>query len=220
MGYNIAIDGPASAGKSTIAKQVAKKLGYIYVDTGAMYRAMALHFINHNIKEEDYPSIVNACKDAKITIVYENNLQQVYLNNTNVTEALRQENVGIMASKCSSIPEVRNHLLELQRELARSNNVVMDGRDIGTTILPNANLKIFLTASIEARAGRRYKELLEKGVDCKLEAIKHDIEERDLRDKTRAIAPLKKAPDAILIDSSDKNIEEVAAVILGACVWK
>ena len=220
MGYNIAIDGPAGAGKSTIARQVAKELGYIYVDTGAMYRAMAVHFIKMGLRSDDKQQIVEACSNANITITYENDVQQVYLNNENITLELRSEIVGKMASISSAIPEVRAHLLELQIELAKTKNVVMDGRDIGTYVLPNADVKIFLTASVETRANRRYLELKQKGIDCNLDEIMHDIEERDYRDMSRETAPLKKAEDAVLIDSSDMSIAEVVKNILEVCVWK
>ena len=179
MGYNVAIDGPAGAGKSTIAKLVAKEKGYIYVDTGAMYRGLAIHFIKKGIKAEDIKAIVEACKDAEVSIVYENDVQQIYLNGENVTAMLRTEEVGNMASKTSAIPAVREKLLELQRTLAREKDVIMDGRDIGTNILPNADVKIYLTASVETRATRRYKELLEKGENCVYEEIAQDIKERD-----------------------------------------
>lgn len=217
MGYNVAIDGPAGAGKSTIAKQVAKEKGYIYVDTGAMYRALAVHFIEQKINPEDTQKIADACKDADVKIQYENGEQQVYLNDKNITSRLRKEEVGNMASKVSAVPEVRAHLLNLQKELARKNDVVMDGRDIGTCVLPEADVKIFLTASVETRAKRRYKELEEKGVPCNLEEIKKDIQERDERDCTRKIAPLVQAKDAVLIDSSDMTIEEVVRAITDRC---
>ena len=197
MGYNVAIDGPAGAGKSTIAKLVAKEKGYIYVDTGAMYRGLAIHFIKKGIKAEDIKGIVEACKDAEVSIVYENDVQQIYLNGENVTAMLRTEEVGNMASKTSAIPAVREKLLELQRTLAREKNVIMDGRDIATNILPNADVKIYLTASVETRATRRYKELLEKGENCVYEEIAQDIKERDERDMNREIAPLKQAEDAM-----------------------
>lgn len=217
MGYNVAIDGPAGAGKSTIAKQVAKEKGYIYVDTGAMYRALAVHFIEQKINPEDTKKIAAACKDADVKIQYENSEQQVYLNDKNITSRLRKEEVGNMASKVSAVPEVRAHLLNLQKELARKNDVVMDGRDIGTCVLPEADVKIFLTASVETRAKRRYKELEEKGVPCNLEEIKKDIQERDERDCTRKIAPLVQAKDAVLIDSSNMTIEEVVRAITDRC---
>ena len=217
MGYNVAIDGPAGAGKSTIAKLVAKEKGYIYVDTGAMYRGLAIHFIKRGLKAEDIKGIVEACKDAEVSIVYENDVQQIYLNGENVTAMLRTEEVGNMASKTSAIPAVREKLLELQRTLAREKDVIMDGRDIGTNILPNADVKIYLTASVETRATRRYKELLEKGEICVYEEIAQDIKERDERDMNREIAPLKQAEDAILVDSSEMTIEEVVKTICSYC---
>ena len=217
MGYNVAIDGPAGAGKSTIAKLVAKEKGYIYVDTGAMYRGLAIHFIKRGLKAEDIKGVVEACKDAEVSIVYENDVQQIYLNGENVTAMLRTEEVGNMASKTSAIPAVREKLLELQRTLAREKDVIMDGRDIGTNILPNADVKIYLTASVETRATRRYKELLEKGENCVYEEIAQDIKERDERDMNREIAPLKQAEDAILVDSSEMTIEEVVKTICSYC---
>lgn len=217
MGYNVAIDGPAGAGKSTIAKLVAKKKGYIYVDTGAMYRGLAIHFLKKNADPEDRQAVAEACRDAEVTIGYEDGVQQIYLNGENVTGMLRTEEVGNMASKTSAIPEVREKLLELQRSLAREKDVIMDGRDIGTNILPNADVKIYLTASVETRARRRYDELKEKGTDCSLDEIARDIRERDERDMTREIAPLKKAEDAILVDSSDMTIQQVVDEICGYC---
>lgn len=217
MGYNIAIDGPAGAGKSTIAKLVAKELGYIYVDTGAMYRGMAIYFLKQNIPSGDRDKIAETCKDANVSIGYENGVQQIYLNGENVTAMLREEAVGNMASLSSAVPEVREQLLSLQRNLAEKENVVMDGRDIGTNILPNADTKIYLTASVETRAKRRFLELQEKGVDCNVEAIAQDIAERDSRDMNREIAPLRQAEDAVMIDSSDMTIEEVVQAILSHC---
>lgn len=217
MGYNVAIDGPAGAGKSTIAKLVAKEKGYVYVDTGAMYRGLAIHFLENGIEAEETGKIVEACKDADVTIRYEDGQQQVYLNGKNITAKLREEAVGNMASKSSAIPEVRAKLLELQRELARKEDVIMDGRDIGTCVLPDADVKVFLTASVETRAKRRYDELVEKGVACDLEEIARDIAERDERDSTREIAPLKQAEDAVLVDSSYMTIEEVVAAIVKLC---
>ncbi len=217
MGYNVAIDGPAGAGKSTIAKLVAKEKGYIYVDTGAMYRALAIHFLNKGVDAADRDAVAEACKDAEVTIRYEDGIQQVYLNGENVTGMLRTEEVGNMASKTSAIPTVREKLLELQRSLAAEKDVIMDGRDIGTNILPNADVKIYLTASVETRAKRRYDELKAKGEDCDLEEISRDIRERDERDMTREIAPLKQAEDAILVDSSDMTIPEVVAEICSHC---
>jgi cytidylate kinase len=217
MGYNIAIDGPAGAGKSTVAKRVAKEMGFVYVDTGAMYRALAIFFLKNGFKPEETEKIAKSCKEATVTIGYEDGIQQVYLNGENVTPMLRTEEVGNMASVSSAIPEVRAQLLELQRELARTQDVVMDGRDIGTNILPNAEVKVYLTASVETRAKRRYLELQEKGVDCDLAEIAKDIEERDTRDMNRAIAPLCQAEDAIYVDSSDMTIEEVVNTIKSLC---
>lgn len=217
MGYNIAIDGPAGAGKSTIAKKVAKELGYIYVDTGAMYRALAIHFLKLGLKPEDTEHIKDACESAEVVLQYENGVQQVYLNGENVTGILRKEEVGNMASVSSAIMEVRAKLLQLQRDLAEAKDVVMDGRDIGTHILPNADVKVYLTASVEERARRRYVELQEKGVSCNLEEIAHDIEERDTRDMNREIAPLRQAEDAIFVDSSDMTIDEVVQTIINLC---
>ena len=209
MGYNVAIDGPAGAGKSTIAKLVAKEKGYIYVDTGAMYRGLAIHFLDKGIEPRETDKVIEACKDAEVTIAYEDGVQHVYLNGNDISSRLRNEEVGNMASVTSAIPEVRKKLLELQQNLAKTQDVIMDGRDIGTCVLPGADVKIYLTASVETRAKRRYDELKEKGEDCNLEEIAHDIEERDHRDMTREIAPLKQAEDAVLVDSSHMTIEEV-----------
>jgi len=214
MSYSIAIDGPAGAGKSTIAKTIAKKLGYIYVDTGAMYRAMALYIIRKNIKPEETDKISLACEDAKITIEYKDGEQIVILNGENVNPFIRAEEVGNMASVSSANKEVRLKLVELQRELARKSDVIMDGRDIGTYVLPNANVKIFLTASSAVRAKRRYDELIEKGQACNLAEIEQDIIERDRRDSTREFAPLKQAEDAVLVDSSNLTIEETIDTII------
>ena len=217
MGYNVAIDGPAGAGKSTIAKLVAKEKGFIYVDTGAMYRGLAIHFLNQGIQADETEKVIKACRDAEVTIRYENGIQQVYLNGANITSRLRDEDVGNMASMTSAIPEVRAKLLELQQNLARTQNVIMDGRDIGTCVLPNADVKIFLTASVETRAKRRYDELMAKGVSCNLNEIESDIRERDHRDMTREIAPLKQAEDAVKVDSSYMTIPEVVDKIVGLC---
>lgn len=217
MGYNVAIDGPAGAGKSTIAKLVAKEKGYIYVDTGAMYRGLAIHFLNKGIQPQETEKVIEACKDAEVTIAYEDAVQHVYLNGKDISSRLRNEEVGNMASVTSAIPEVRKKLLELQQNLAKTQNVIMDGRDIGTCVLPHADVKVYLTASVETRAKRRYQELQEKGEDCNLEEIAHDIEERDRRDMTREIAPLKQAEDAVLVDSSDMTIAEVVKTIVDLC---
>lgn len=217
MGYNVAIDGPAGAGKSTIAKLVAKEKGYIYVDTGAMYRGLAIHFLDKGIQPQETENVIEACKDAEVTIAYEDAVQHVYLNGKDISSRLRNEEVGNMASVTSAIPEVRKKLLELQQNLAKTQNVIMDGRDIGTCVLPHADVKVYLTASVETRAKRRYQELQEKGEDCNLEEIAHDIEERDRRDMTREIAPLKQAEDAVLVDSSDMTIAEVVKTIVDLC---
>ena len=217
MGYNVAIDGPAGAGKSTVAKRVAKELGFVYVDTGAMYRALAVYFLQQGLQPEEKDKIAEACKNAEVSIGYEDGVQQVYLNGENVTTKLREEAVGNMASVSSAIPEVRAQLLTLQRELAKTKDVVMDGRDIGTNILPNADVKVYLTASVETRANRRYLELTEKGVPCDLKEIEHDIMERDTRDMNREIAPLKQADDAVFLDSSNMTIDEVVSSITDLC---
>lgn len=209
MSINIAIDGPAGAGKSTIAKLVAKKRKYIYVDTGAMYRAMALYFIRKNISHDDETSFENLCNEINIDIKYIDGIQQLYLNGENVSAYLRTEEVGNMASACSVNPRVRSKLTDIQRNIAKSNNVVMDGRDIGATVLPDANVKIFLTASVDVRAKRRFDEYTEKGMSADYELIKKDIAERDYRDTHRECSPLVQAEDAFLLDSSDLNIEQV-----------
>lgn len=213
MGFNIAIDGPAGAGKSTIAKQLAKELSFIYVDTGAMYRSMALYFMRNDIAKEDEAAISDACKTVEVSIAYENGEQQVLLNGENVSKEIRKEEVGKMASATSVYKEVRKKLVELQQKLAADKDVIMDGRDIGTCVLPNAQVKIYLTASVETRAERRYQELQEKGAACDLEVIKKDIADRDYQDMHREISPLKQAEDAILVDSSDMGIEEVVETI-------
>lgn len=217
MGYNVAIDGPAGAGKSTIAKLVAEEKGFIYVDTGAMYRGLAIHFLDRGIQAEEMDKVIEACKDADVKIRYEDGVQQVFLNGTNITGRLRDEAVGQMTSKCSVIPEVRAKLLDLQRDLARTQDVIMDGRDIGTCVLPDADVKVYLTASVETRAKRRYDELTAKGETCDLDEIARDIKERDERDMNRETAPLRQAEDAVLVDSSDMTIEEVVKEIAGLC---
>jgi cytidylate kinase len=214
MAFNVAIDGPAGAGKSTIAKIVAKEKGFVYVDTGAMFRALAIYFIRQGIKADEHEKISASLSGADVTIEYINGEQQVLLNGENVTPILRTEEVGNMASASSVNGDVRAKMKELQQKLAATTNVVMDGRDIGTVILPNAQVKVYLTASVEVRADRRYKELVEKGLEADLEKIKKDIEERDYRDMNRDIAPLRQAEDATLVDSSYLTIEESAAMIM------
>ena len=210
---NIAIDGPAGAGKSTIARRVAKEKGYIYVDTGAMYRAIGLYFMNEGVDAENTAAVLEALAAIRVEIRYEAGEQQVYLNGKNVSKEIRQEAVGNMASKVATKQAVRDKLLDLQRNLAATQDVVMDGRDIGTFVLPNAELKIYLTASVDTRAGRRYKELVEKNMPADLEEIKKDIEARDYQDMHRKIAPLSQAEDAYYLDSSDLTIDEVVDII-------
>ncbi len=214
MSKQIAIDGPAGAGKSTIAKMVAKELGFIYVDTGAMYRAMALYMINNGIDASDSEKISATCENADITIGHEDGAQVVYLNGENVNGLIRTEAVGNMASASSVNGDVRRKLVELQQKLAETTDVVMDGRDIGTVVLPNADLKVYLTASSRVRAERRFKELTEKGVECDIDVIEKDIIDRDYRDMHRDNSPLMQAEDAILVDSSDMTIQEVADKII------
>ncbi|WP_458787651.1 (d)CMP kinase [Vallitalea sediminicola] len=211
---NIAIDGPAGAGKSTIAKKIAKKLDIIYVDTGAMYRAFGLYCIRNNILSDQNDTINNILDDIDISISYIDGEQQVILNDENVNEFIRDEEVGKMASEISVNKNVRLKLVELQRNLASKKSVVMDGRDIGTYVLPNATTKIYLTASVEIRAERRHKELIEKGISRDLESIKDEINKRDYRDMNREFAPLKKADDAKEVDTSNLSIDEVVNEIL------
>lgn len=217
MSYNIAIDGPAGAGKSTIAKAVARIKGFIYVDTGAMYRAMGLYMLREGIPASDTERVCEKCDQAHVTIAYEDGQQVVYLNGENVNDKIRQEEVGNMASAISPIPGVRRKLVELQKALAAENDCVMDGRDIGTCVLPNAQLKIYLTASSQVRARRRFLELEAKGIPGDFEKIKADIEERDYRDMHREVSPLCQAEDAILVDSSDMTIQQVIDRILELC---
>lgn len=218
MSFNVAVDGPAGAGKSTIARAVARKMNLIYVDTGAMYRAMTLAVLREGVDLRDKEGIINVCRRADITIRYENGEQVVTLNGENVNALLRTEEVGnVTSSVVSPIPEVRERMVKLQHELAASSDCIMDGRDIGTCVLPNAQLKIYLTASSRVRAGRRYHELLAKGVESDLEKIQEDIEERDYRDMHREVSPLKQAEDAVLVDTSEMSVEEVIAVISELC---
>lgn len=214
MNYNIAIDGPAGAGKSTIAKSVAEELNFIYVDTGAMYRAMALYFIRKGIDAEQEETVSRASLEVTVTIRHEEGEQQIILNGENVTKLIRTEEVGKMASRTSVNKAVRLKLVELQRELAQNTSVIMDGRDIGTYVLPNADLKIFLTASAAVRAKRRYDELTAKGETCNIKEIEADIVERDFRDSSRDFAPLRQAEDAVLVDSSQMTPSEVKKRII------
>lgn len=217
MSYNIAIDGPAGAGKSTIAKKIAKKMNYIYVDTGAMYRAMALFLIRNGVTKDDVEKIEEVCQQADISIEYKDGEQIVLLNGENVNGLIRTEEVGNMASVSSANGKVREKLVQLQKELAKKADVVMDGRDIGTCVLPNADTKVYLTASSQVRAKRRFDELTQKGESCDLQKIEEDIIERDHRDMTREISPLKQAEDAVLVDSSDMTIDEVVEKIISLC---
>ena len=217
MSFQIAIDGPAGAGKSTIARKVAKQKGFIYVDTGAMYRAMAYYLLSKKVSPKDAQAIEENCQNADITICYEEGEQVVLLNGENVNGVIRSEAVGNMASASSPNPKVRERLTLLQKELAKTNNVVMDGRDIGTCVLPDADVKIYLTASYKVRARRRFDELSAKGISCDIEQIEADIIKRDEQDMTRKVAPLKQAEDAVLLDSSHMTVDEVAGAILDLC---
>lgn len=214
LNYSIAIDGPAGAGKSTIAKKIAEKLKIVYVDTGAMYRAMGLYFLRHQIRADETKKIEAACDEIQIAIEYVNGEQQVILNGENVTLFLRTEEVGNMTSACSVNAKVREKLVELQQKLAKTTSVIMDGRDIGTMVLKDADLKIYLTASSYTRAKRRWIELTNKGISCNIEEIEKDIIERDYRDMNRDISPLTQAEDAVLVDSSEMDIDEVVGYIL------
>lgn len=218
MGFNVAIDGPAGAGKSTIAKAVAKKLGLIYVDTGAMYRAMALYMLRNGIDPSDAVSVTERCAQIDVTLRYEDGGQVVLLNGENVNAFLRAEEVGSATSVISVIPRVREKMVELQRSLAVTSDCIMDGRDIGTCVLPDAQLKIYLTADSAVRAKRRYDELIEKGEASDLEKIRADIEERDYRDMHRDISPLRQAEDAVLVDTSDMTAEEAVEKVTGLCL--
>lgn len=218
--FNIAIDGPAGAGKSTIAKMAARRLGFIYVDTGAMYRAMALHVLRHGISGREEEAVCRACSQADVSIAYEDGAQQVLLNGENVSGLIRTQEVGDMASAVSAYMPVRRKLVELQQQLAARADVIMDGRDIGTCVLPHAPVKIYLTASVEVRARRRYKELLEKGETWELKDIEQEIADRDYKDMHREHSPLTQAEDAVLLDSSSMTIEEVVDAIIAAAAEK
>lgn len=217
MSLKIAIDGPAGAGKSTIAKGLAKKLNAIYVDTGAMYRAIGLYVLRNGIDKNDETAVVEAVSTINVSIVFEDGQQVVMLNGENVNGFIRTEEVGMMASGISGYAKVREKMVNLQRELAESTDVVMDGRDIGTVVLPNANPKIYLTASARVRAERRAAELEAKGEPADIDTIEKDIIDRDYADMHRAVSPLMKADDAVEIDSSYMTIEEVQQAIIDLC---
>lgn len=206
---NVAIDGPAGAGKSTVAKRLAYELGFIYVDTGALYRAIALYMLKNEVDISDEAKVTEWLNGVRVSLAFKNDAQHVLLDDEDVTSEIRREEVGKAASVISVYPAVRKELLSIQQHLAWTDDVIMDGRDIGTCVLPDAQIKIYLTASVKTRAMRRYKELIEKGQKCDLAEIEKDIEERDYRDMHRDIAPLKVAEDAIVIDSSDMTIDEV-----------
>jgi cytidylate kinase len=214
MSHQIAIDGPAGAGKSTIAKKISAKLGWIYVDTGAMYRAIALNCIRNEADPSDEASINSVAEASQVKLEYGENGQQVILNGENVNGLIRNEQVSKMTSSISIYPKIREKMVALQRELAEAENVVMDGRDIGTCVLPNAFLKIYLTASAEERARRRFIEYQEKGISANLEELQKEIVERDERDMNREISPLRQAEDAVLVDSSFMTIDEVVEKII------
>ncbi len=205
---SIAVDGPAGAGKSTVSKGVAKELGFIYVDTGALYRTLGLGMLRNNINTSDEKEIANYLKTVNVDIKYVNSEQKVFLNGEDVSDFIRTNEISMLASKISAKPVVRAFLLELQRDLARKNNVIMDGRDIGTVVLPNATLKIFLTADAEDRANRRYKELIARGEKVEFSEILADVNKRDYDDMHREIAPLKQAEDALLLDTTGNNLEQ------------
>ena len=215
MAINIAIDGPAGAGKSSIAKLVSKELGYIYVDTGALYRTVGLYSIRKGIDTKDAESVTATLKDIEVKLGFVDGAQHVFLNGEDVSDAIRTPEASMGASNVSAIPAVRTFLFDLQRDIAKNNNCIMDGRDIGTVVLPDAQIKLFLTASPEARAERRYKELIEKGEKVDFQDVLDDINKRDYQDSHREIAPLKQAEDALLVDNSGCNLEEGVALVMG-----
>ena len=211
---SVAVDGPAGAGKSSVSKAVAKSLGYTYIDTGAMYRAVALFAINNGIDaKNETEKLVSRLNEVEIDIKYTDEGQQIYLLGENVSKRIREEDVSVGASNVAVIPEVRKKLVELQRKMAESTNVIMDGRDICSYVLPNADVKIFLTASAESRAKRRYDELCGKGIECDFEKIKADMEYRDKNDSQRTVAPLKKADDATLIDTTEYDLDGAVKIV-------
>lgn len=214
MAINIAIDGPAGAGKSSTAKLVAKKLGYIYVDTGALYRTVGLYSIRKGIDTKDAEKVISTLPDIKVELKFVDGAQHVFLNGEDVSEDIRTPEASMGASNVSAIPKVREFLFDLQRSIAAENNCIMDGRDIGTVVLPNADVKIFLTTSVEERANRRYKEMLEKGEEADYNDILEDIKKRDYQDSHREVAPLKQAADAIYVDNGGYNLEDGAEDLL------
>ena len=211
----VAIDGPAGAGKSTIAKAVAKKLNFLYVDTGALYRATGLKFSRLGFDTSLECDIEAVLKETEVTFKYIDGTQHVFLDGNDVSGEIRTPEASLMASAVSAKPPVRAFLLDMQRKIARENNVIMDGRDIGTVVLPDAKIKIFLTASAEERAKRRYKELIEKGENVTFDEVLKDIEKRDYNDSHREIAPLKPAEDSVYVDTSDLNLEESISTLIG-----
>jgi cytidylate kinase len=214
MAINIAVDGPAGAGKSSVSKLTAKKLGYIYVDTGALYRTVGLYSIRRGIDTKNAEKVTETLKNIEVKLGFVNGEQHVFLNGEDVSEDIRTPEASMGASNVSAIPAVRDFLFDLQRDIAKNNNCIMDGRDIGTVVLPDAQIKIFLTASPESRARRRYKELIEKGENVNYDDVLNDINQRDYQDMHREIAPLKQAEDAVLFDDSDYDVEESAVRML------
>lgn len=212
--FKVAIDGPAGAGKSTIAKATSKKMQFVYIDTGAMFRAVGLAAMRAGIDPNDIDRVNEMLPSVNIDISHSEDGQQVFLNGENVSKEIRMPEVSVAASDISKIPQVRKKLLELQRSIAEKTDVIMDGRDIGTVVLPDAQLKIFLTASVEERAMRRYKELVEKGIECDFDEVKRDMEYRDKNDSEREIAPLKPAEDSVIVDTTGKTLSESVKIIL------
>lgn len=214
MVVNVAVDGPAGAGKSTISRAAAKELGFIYVDTGALYRAVGVYALRNGIGTKDSENIEKALKDIVVELKFVGDVQHVFLNGEDVSTEIRTPEASMAASDVSAIPCVRVFLFDLQRDIAKKNNCLMDGRDIGTVVLPDAKIKIFLTASAEERAKRRYKELVEKGAKDTYEEVLADLEKRDYQDSHREIAPLKPAEDSIIVDTSDYNFDEAKNIIV------
>lgn len=212
--FNIAIDGPAGAGKSSIAKEVSRQLGFIYVDTGALYRTVALNAIRQGIRPDDVDAVIRSLDGVDIRLAFEDGTQKVLLNGEDVSSLIRTEEVSAGASKVSAIPKVREFLFDLQKSIAAQNDCLMDGRDIGTVVLPDAQLKVFLTASPEERASRRYKQNLERGMDADYDQILKEVNQRDYQDSHREIAPLKQADDAVLLDTTDMTFDEVVNHLL------